>query len=158
MSQSIPMTPDGLQKLQDEVKFLTRVERPKVVQAIAEARAHGDLSENADYDAAKQRQGFIEGRIAELNGKIAAAKVIDPAKLSTDKIVFGARVTLFDVTAETEVTYQIVGEEEADLNHGRISVTSPVAKALIGRQVDDEVHIKVPSGTRVYEIIDIKYQ
>lgn len=152
------MTPDGLQKLQDEVKFLTRVERPKVVQAIAEARAHGDLSENADYDAAKQRQGFIEGRIAELNGKIAAAKVIDPAKLSTDKIVFGARVTLFDVTAETEVTYQIVGEEEADLNHGRISVTSPVAKALIGRQVDDEVHIKVPSGTRVYEIIDIKYQ
>ncbi len=158
MSQSIPMTPEGFQKLHEEVKYLTRVERPKVVQAIAEARAHGDLSENADYDAAKQRQGFVEGRIAEINGKIALAKVIDPSQLDTEKIVFGAWVTLFDVDSENEVTYQIVGEEEADLNVGRISVTSPVAKALIGRQVDDEVHIKVPSGTRVYEIISIKYQ
>ncbi len=157
MSQSIPMTLEGYQRLQEELKKLIRVDRPKVVQDIAEARGHGDLSENAEYDAAKDRQGFIEGRIKELNDKIARAQVINPAELDTDKVVFGATVTIFDVDSGTEVTYQIVGEDEADLKQGKISVTSPVGKALIGHKLDDEVRIKVPSGLRIYEIIDIKY-
>lgn len=157
MSQSIPMTPVGYQRLQEELKRLIREERPRVVQDIAEARSHGDLSENAEYDAAKDRQGFIEGRIAELNGKIARAHVINPAELDTDKVVFGATVTLFDTESGNEVTYRIVGEDEADIKLGLISINSPVAKALIGHPVDSEVRIKVPSGIRIYEIIDIKY-
>jgi transcription elongation factor GreA len=156
MSQSIPMTFEGYQRLQEELKKLVRVERPKVVQDIAEARDHGDLSENAEYDAAKNHQGFIEGRIKELNDKIARAQVINPAELDTDKVVFGATVTISD--SGNEVTYQIVGEDEADLKDGKISVTSPVGKALIGHKLDDEVRIKVPSGLRIYEIIDIKYE
>ncbi|PLX94830.1 MAG: transcription elongation factor GreA [Desulfuromonas sp.] len=157
MSQSIPMTREGHQRLQEELKRLIRVDRPKVVQDIAEARGHGDLSENAEYDAAKDRQGFIEGRIKELNDKIARAQVIDPAELDSDKVLFGATVTLFDVDSEAEVTYQIVGEDEADIKAGKISVTSPVGKALIGHHLDDEVRIKVPSGLKVYEVTDIKY-
>jgi transcription elongation factor GreA len=151
------MTRAGYDRLQVELKNLVRVERPKVVQDIAEARSHGDLSENAEYDAAKDRQAFIEGRILELNDKIARAQVIDPASLSSEKIVFGATVTLFDPDTDNEVTYQIVGEDEADIKSGKISVTSPVGKALIGNAVDDEVRIKVPSGVKVYEVIDIKY-
>jgi transcription elongation factor GreA len=158
MSQSIPMTREGYQRLQDELKRLIRVDRPAVVQAIAEARGHGDLSENAEYDAAKDRQGFIEGRIKELNDKIARAQVINPAELDTDKVVFGAKVTLFDVDSGNEVTYQIVGEDEAEIKAGKISVTSPVGKALIGHRLDDEVRIKVPSGVKMYEVIDIKYE
>ena len=158
MSQTIPMTPQGFQSLQDELKNLIRVERPKVVQDIAEARGHGDLSENAEYDAAKERQGFIEGRIAEINGKLARAHVINPSEISSEKIVFGATVTLFDTDNGNEVTYRIVGEEEADIKKGLISINSPVAKALIGHIVDDEVNIKVPSGIRTYEIIDIHYE
>ena len=159
MSQhSIPMTREGYQRLQEELKRRVRVERPKVVQDIAEARAHGDLSENAEYEAAKDRQAFIEGRIKELNDKIARAQVIDPADLDTDKVVFGAKVTLFDVDSGVEVSYQIVGEDEADIKDGKISVTSPVGKALIGHRLDDEVRIKVPSGLRIYEVIDIKYE
>ncbi len=157
MSQTIPMTPKGHQKLQEELKQLMRVERPKVVQDIAEARAHGDLSENAEYDAAKNRQGFVEGRIAEINGMMAHAQVINAAEIDVDKVVFGATVKLFDVESETESTYRIVGQDEADIKLGLISINSPVAKALIGHRVDDEVHIKVPSGTRIYEIIDIQY-
>ncbi len=157
MSQTVPMTPEGYQRLQEELKRLIREERPRVVQDIAEARGHGDLSENAEYDAAKERQGFIEGRIAEINGKMARAQVINPTDVKTDKIVFGATVTVFDVESEVESTYRIVGEDEADIKLGLISINSPVAKALIGHRVDDEVHIKVPSGTRIYEIIDIKY-
>ena len=157
MSQTIPMTPEGHQRLQEELKHLMRVERPKVVQDIAEARDHGDLSENAEYDAAKNRQGFVEGRIAEINGKMAHAQVINPTDIDTDKVVFGATVKLFDVESETEPTYRIVGQDEADIKQGLISINSPVAKALIGHRVDDEVHIKVPSGTRIYEIIDIQY-
>ncbi len=157
MSSSIPMTKEGYQRLQEELKTRVRVDRPKVVQDIAEARGHGDLSENAEYDAAKDRQGFIEGRIKELNDKIARAQVIDPATLDTDKIVFGATVTLFDADSDNEVTYQIVGEDEADLKDGKISVTSPVGKALIGHQLDDEVRIKVPSGVKIYEVTDIQY-
>lgn len=157
MSQSIPMTREGYQRLQEELKRLIRVDRPTVVQAIAEARGHGDLSENAEYEAAKDRQGFIEGRIKELNDKIARAQVIDPADVDSDKVVFGATVTLFDVDSSSEVTYQIVGEDEADIKAGKISVTSPVGKALIGHRLDDEVRIKVPSGIKMYEIIEIKY-
>ena len=158
MSNSVPMTPGGYQTLQDELKNLIRVERPKVVQDIAEARGHGDLSENAEYDAAKERQGMIEGRIQELNDKIARAEVIDPSELDSEKIVFGAKVTLFDIDTENEVTYQIVGEDEADIKHGKISVTSPVGKALIGHIVDDEVKIRVPSCMKIYEVTDIVYE
>jgi len=158
MNDSVPMTREGYQRLQEELKNLIRVERPKVVQDIAEARGHGDLSENAEYDAAKNRQGFIEGRIKELNDKIARAQVINPAELDTDKVVFGAKVTLFDVDSGVETTYQLVGEDEADIKLGKISITSPVGKALIGHLLDDEVRIKVPSGLKVYEIIDIKYE
>ncbi|ORJ63635.1 transcription elongation factor GreA [Geothermobacter hydrogeniphilus] len=158
MSSQIPMTRVGHERLQEELKNLIRVERPRVVEQIAEARSHGDLSENAEYDAAKDRQAFIEGRIQELNDKIARAQVIDPSKLSGDKVVFGATVTLFDAETDTEVTYQIVGEDEADIKDGKISVTSPVGKALIGHSLDDEVRIKVPSGLRVYEITDIRYE
>jgi len=157
MSGTVPMTLESHQRLQEELKQLIRFERPKVVQDIAEARSHGDLSENAEYDAAKDRQGFVEGRIQELGDKIARAQVIDPAAIVSDKIVFGAKVTLFDVDTEKEVKYQIVGEDEADLKCGKISITSPVGKALIGHSVDEEVSILVPSGIKVYEITDIEY-
>ena len=157
MSDTVPMTLEGHQRLQDELKTLIRVERPKVVQDIAEARSHGDLSENAEYDAAKDRQGFVEGRIQELGDKIARAQVINPAEIDSEKIVFGAKVTLFDIDTEKEVTYQIVGEDEADIKVGKISITSPVGKTLIGHMVDEEVRIVVPSGVRVYEVTDIEY-
>ncbi len=157
MSNSVPMTVEGHRRLLEELKNLIRVERPKVVQDIAEARGHGDLSENAEYDAAKERQGFVEGRIQELNDKIARAQIIDPATIKSDKIVFGATVTVFDIDTEKEATYQIVGEDEADIKDGKISITSPVGKALIGHRVDEEVRIVVPSGVRVYEITRIIY-
>ncbi len=157
MNHSVPMTVGGHRRLQEELKNLVRVERPKVVQDIAEARSHGDLSENAEYDAAKEKQGFVEGRIQELNDKIARAQVIDPAVIKSDKIVFGATVTVFDIDTEKEATYQIVGEDEADIKDGKISITSPVGKALIGHRVDEEVTIVVPSGVRVYEITRIVY-
>ncbi|MEA3466006.1 MAG: transcription elongation factor GreA [Thermodesulfobacteriota bacterium] len=157
MSQSVPMTPESYQRLQQELKTHIRIDRPKVVQDIAEARSHGDLSENAEYDAAKDRQGHIEGRIRYLNDTIARAEVIDPKTMESDKIVFGATVTLFDIDQEDEVVYQIVGEDEADIKNGKISVTSPVGKALIGHTFDDEVRIKVPSGIKIYEVSDIKY-
>ena len=157
MSGTVPMTLASHQRLQEELKQLIRFERPKVVQDIAEARSHGDLSENAEYDAAKDRQGFVEGRIQELGDKIARAQVIDPTTIVSNKIVFGAKVTLFDVDTEKEVKYQIVGEDEADLKCGKISITSPVGKALIGHSVDEEVNIVVPSGVRVYEVTNIEY-
>ncbi len=158
MSQRIPMTPGSHQSLQEELKRLVRVERPKVVNEIAVARDHGDLSENAEYDAAKEKQGMIEGRIQELNGMIALAQVINPAELDAENIVFGATVTILDVDTEAQFTYQIVGEEEANIKEGKISVTSPVGRALIGHHIDDEVTIKVPSGVKLYEIIDIVYR
>lgn len=157
MSETVPMTPEGHRRLQEELKQLIRVERPKVIQDIAEARSHGDLSENAEYDAAKEKQAFVEGRISEINGKMARAQIIDTADINSDKIVFGATVKLFDVESESEVVYRIVGQDEANIKQGLISINSPVAKALIGHRVDDEVHIKVPSGMRIYEIIDIQY-
>ena len=157
MSGSVPMTLEGHARLQEELKNLIRFERPKVVKDIEIARGHGDLSENAEYDAAKDRQGMIEGRIRELNDKLARAQVINVAQIESEKIVFGAKVTLFDVDTEAEVTYQLVGEDEADLKVGKISVTSPVGKALIGAQIDDEVRIKVPSGLKTYEVVDVVY-
>jgi transcription elongation factor GreA len=158
MSHSIPLTKESFEALQEELKRLIRVERPKVIQDIAEARAHGDLSENAEYDAAKNRQGFIEGRIQELNSKLARAYVVDLSNMKPDKVVFGATVTLYDTASEDEITYKIVGEDEADIKLGKISCTSPVGKALIGHKLDDSVKVKVPSGTKEYEIIDIKYE
>lgn len=157
MSQTVPMTPEGYQRLQEELKHLIRVERPRVVQDIAEARDHGDLSENAEYDAAKERQGFVEGRIAEINGKMARAQVIDVSTIDTDKVVFGATVTVYDDESESESTYRIVGEDESNIKQGLLSISSPVAKALVGHRIGDEVQIRVPSGIRIYEIIDIKY-
>ena len=154
---AVPMTTEGHQRLQEELKHLVRVERPIVVQDIAEARSHGDLSENAEYDAAKDRQGFVEGRIKELNHKIALAQVIDPTIIKSDKIVFGAKVTLFDIDTEKEVTYQLVGVDEADIKVGKISITSPVGRALVGHKVDEEVNINVPSGVKIYEVTNIEY-
>ncbi|HZV81708.1 MAG TPA: transcription elongation factor GreA [Geobacteraceae bacterium] len=158
MSQSVPMTRESHEALQEELKRLIREERPKVIQDIAEARAHGDLSENAEYDAAKNRQGFIEGRIQELQDKLARAYVVDLSNLKPDKVVFGATVTLYDTSSEEEVRYKIVGEEEADIKLGKISCTSPVGKALIGHKLDDTVKAKVPSGVKEYEIIEIRYE
>jgi transcription elongation factor GreA len=157
MSHSIPLTKESYETLQEELKRLMRVERPKVIQDIAEARSHGDLSENAEYDAAKNRQGFIEGRIIELNDKLARAYVVDLSNMKADKVVFGSTVTLYDTATEEEISYKIVGEDEADIKLGKISCTSPVGKALIGHKLDDSVKVKVPAGTKEYEIIDIKY-
>lgn len=157
MSHSIPLTKESYETLQEELKRLIRVERPKVIQDIAEARSHGDLSENAEYDAAKNRQGFIEGRILELNDKLARAYVVDLSNMKPDKVVFGSTVTLYDTATEEEISYKIVGEDEADIKLGKISCTSPVGKALIGHKLDDSVKVKVPAGTKEYEIIDIKY-
>ncbi len=158
MSHSVPLTKESFEALQEELKRLIREERPKVIQDIAEARAHGDLSENAEYDAAKHRQSFIEGRIIELQDKLARAYVVDLTNLKPDKVVFGATVTLYDTASEEEITYKIVGEDEADIKQGKISCTSPVGKALIGHKLDDAVKVKVPSGLREYEVIDIKYE
>ncbi len=158
MSHSVPMTKESYDALQEELKRLIREERPRVIQDIAEARGHGDLSENAEYDAAKQRQGFIEGRIQELQGKLARAYVVDLTNLKPDKVVFGSTVTLYDIATEEEVTYKIVGEDEADIKLGKMSCTSPVGKSLIGHKLDDSVRVKVPSGVKEYEIIDIKYE
>jgi len=158
MSHSVPMTKESYEALQEELKRLIREERPRVIQDIAEARGHGDLSENAEYDAAKNRQGFIEGRIIELQDKLARAYVVDLSNLKPDKVVFGATVTLYDTATEEEVTYRIVGEDEADIKMGKMSCTSPVGKALIGHKLDDTVKVKVPAGDKEYEIIDIKYE
>lgn len=157
MSHSIPMTRESFESLQEELKRLIREERPKVIQDIAEARSHGDLSENAEYDAAKNRQAFIEGRILEVQGKLSRAHVVDLTGLKPDKVVFGATVTLYDIATEEEVRYKIVGEDEADIKLGKMSCTSPVGKALIGHRLDDTVRANVPSGIKEYEIIDIKY-
>ena len=152
------LTADGAEKLREELKRLKSVERPRVIEAIAEARAHGDLSENAEFDAAKEQQGFIEGRISELEDQLSRAEVIDPAKLNAGgKVVFGAWVDLYDVDDDAEVSYQIVGELEADLENRQISVTSPIGRALIGKHEGDEVEVQTPGGTRTYEIVKVKY-
>ena len=152
----VPMLREGYDKLEAELKNLKSVERPAVVSAIEEARAHGDLSENAEYHAAKERQGHIEGRIMELEGKLSRAQVIDPTDLSGDRIVFGATVTLLDED-EAEVTYQIVGADEGDVKAGRVSYQSPIARALIGKSIGSEIEVKTPSGEKYYEVSDVKF-
>lgn len=153
-----PLTVVGAEKLRAELQHLKSVERPAVIQAIAEARAQGDLSENAEYDAAKEKQGFIEGRIAELEGKLSNAQIIDPTTLDADgRIVFAATVELEDVDSGDTVTYQIVGDDEADIKAGKISVSSPIARALIGKYAGDAVDVQAPGGVRQYEVLDVRY-
>jgi transcription elongation factor GreA len=156
---TIPLTKRGAEKLKEELQRLKTVERHAVIQAIAEARAQGDLSENAEYDAAKDKQGFIEGRILELEGKLAAAQVIDPATLDAGgRVVFGATVDLEDEDTGAAVTYQIVGDDEADLKLGLVSISSPIARALIGKEVGDVAEVRAPGGVKSYEIIAVRYQ
>ena len=155
--QKFPMTAQGLQRLEEELRQLKLVERPAIIRAIAEARSHGDLSENAEYHAARERQSFIEGRIAELEDITASAQVIDPSTLSGEHVKFGAHVWVVEEDSEKEATYQIVGVYEADIRNGQISVSSPLAKALIGRKVGDTVSVPAPSGDRSYEILAIRY-
>jgi transcription elongation factor GreA len=153
-----PITLRGAELLRDELKRLKTIERPSVVAAIAEARSHGDLSENAEYDAAKERQGFIEGRIADVEGKLGNAQIIDPAALDADgRVVFGATVDLEDTDSGQPVTYQIVGDDEADLKQNKISLNSPVARALIGKFAGDVAEVQTPGGRREYEILDVRY-
>ena len=152
----VPLTVVGAEKLRVELQRLKSVERPNVIAAIAEARSHGDLSENAEYDVAKEKQGFIDGRIKELEGTLSLAEVIDPAKLS-GAIKFGATVTLVDEDSEDEKTYQIVGEVEADIENGLLNMRSPLARALIGKEDGDSVEVKTPGGTRSYEVLSIRY-
>ena len=153
----VPMTVAGAERLKHELHRLKTVDRPAVIQAIAEARAHGDLSENADYDAAKERQGFIEGRISEVEAKLANAQVIDPATLDVPHVVFGATVALADLDSSDQVTYQIVGDDEADIRHGKISINSPIARALIGKGEGDVAEVQAPGGVRSYEILSVRY-
>lgn len=154
----IPLTVVGAEKLRAELQRLKNVERPAVIAAIAEARAHGDLSENAEYDAAKERQGFVEGRIAEVERKLANAQIIDPALLDADgRCVFGATVKLEDLESRETVTYQIVGDDEAEIKEGKISISSPIARALIGKYPGDVAEVQAPGGVREYEILDVKY-
>ncbi len=154
----VPVTLAGAEQLRAELQRLKTVDRPAVIAAIAEARSHGDLSENAEYDAAKERQGFIEGRIKEVEGKLANAQIIDPKLLDADgRCVFGATVDLEDVEKGAKVTYQIVGEDEADLKSGKVSISSPIARALIGKYAGDVAEVQAPGGVREYEIIDVRY-
>jgi len=157
--QTIPLTRRGADKLKDELQRLKTVERHEVIQAIAEARAQGDLSENAEYEAAKDKQGFIEGRILEIEGKLAAAKIIDPSTLDAEgKVVFGSTVDLEEEASGTAVTYQIVGDDEADLKLGLISISSPIARALIGKEVGDVADVQAPGGVKSYEVMAVRYE
>lgn len=157
---SVPMTLSGKKKLEEELKHLLSVERPRVIQAIEVAREQGDLSENAEYDSAKEKQAFIEGRIQEINGKLARAQVIDPAKIKSDKIVFGATVVLEDANASSgkKIKYQIVGVDEADAPAGRISINSPIARALIGKAEGEVVSVNTPGGIKEFEVIEFSFQ
>ncbi len=158
MSGKIPITAQGAERLREELKELKNVRRPKVIAAIAEAREHGDLKENAEYHAAREEQGFIEGRIADIEGKLSHAQVIDVTKMNAGgKVIFGATVELLDIDEDTELTYQIVGDDEADIKHGKISISSPIARVLIGKSVDDVVQLDAPGGIRELEITDVKY-
>jgi len=155
---TVPLTVEGAEMLKEELQRLKSKERPAVINAIAEARAQGDLSENAEYDAAKERQSFIEGRIAELEGKLSAAQIIDPKLLDGDgRVVFAATVTLEDLESGDTVTYKIVGDDEADLKVKKISISSPIARALIGKYAGDTVEVQTPGGVREYEILEVQY-
>jgi transcription elongation factor GreA len=155
--EKVPMTAEGYHALDEELKRLKTVERPAVVAAIAEARAHGDLSENAEYHAAKDRQGWIEGQIAEIEDKMARAQVIDVSKLSGKQVKFGATVSVVDEDTEEEARYQIVGEHEADVRSGKVSITSPIARAMIGKEMGDTVEVNTPNGVKAYEILKVEW-
>jgi len=155
----VPLTARGAANLQEELKRLKSIERPKVIKAIAEARAHGDLKENAEYHAAREQQSFIEGRIKDIEGKLSHAQVIDVTKLDAGgKVVFGATVVVLELDNDQEFTYQIVGEDEADIKSGLISVSSPIARALIGKQEGDDVFLQTPGGAREFEILEVRYE
>jgi len=154
----VPLTMRGAEKLREELRILKTVERPKVIEAIAEARAHGDLKENAEYHAAREQQSFIEGRIKEIDGKLSNAQVIDITNINANgRVIFGATVDLLNVESDKEVTYQIVGEDESDIKQGMISVNSPIARALIGKEEGDMADVKAPGGNIEYEILEVKY-
>lgn len=157
MSERIPMTAEGFARLEVELKHLRQTERPDIIRAIAEAREHGDLSENAEYHAARERQSFIEGRIGELEEKIARAEVIDPSKLSGKTVKFGATVTVVDEDTDEKNTYQIVGEDEADVAKGKLAITAPISRALIGKTVGDSVEVRTPKGEKAYEIVKVRF-
>jgi len=152
------MTAEGLARLEEEVRYLRNTARPEVIKAIAQAREHGDLSENAEYHAARDRQSFIEGRLGELEDKIARAEVIDVTKLSGNTVKFGATVTIVDEDTDEKLTYQLVGEDEADVKQGRLAITAPLARALIGKEKGDSVEVNTPKGEKVYEILKVKYR
>lgn len=158
MTEKIPMTLSGFERLEEELRHLKSSERPAIVKAIAEAREHGDLSENAEYHAARERQSFVEGRIQELEDKISRADVIDVSKLSGKVIKFGATVSLIDEDTEEEVRYQIVGQDESDIKDGRLSITAPLARALIGKTVKDTVEVSTPGGSKSYEVVKVVYK
>jgi transcription elongation factor GreA len=158
MDGQIPMTPEGNARLKEELKNLKEVERHKISREIGVAREHGDLSENAEYHAAKERQGWIEARIKDLEDKLSRAEIIDPAKLHGSKVAFGATVKLSNIETEEESVYRLVGADEADLNQGSISITSPLARSLIGREVGDDVRVRMPAGERHYEILEVEYR
>jgi transcription elongation factor GreA len=157
MVTKIPMTPEGHARLAAELKRLKAVERPAVIRAIAEAREHGDLSENAEYHAARERQGFIEGRVMELEDKLARAEVIDISAQSGTRVMFGAKVKLVDEETEEETVYQVVGPEEAEIQQGLLSVSSPLAQALLGKEAGDSVEVSTPRGVRYFEILEVRY-
>ncbi|MGY6662021.1 MULTISPECIES: transcription elongation factor GreA [Glycocaulis] len=156
--QKIPMTAEGHRALDEELKHLKSVERPAVIQAISEARDHGDLSENAEYHAAKERQSWIEGRVVELEDKLARAQIIDVSRMSGEQVKFGATVTLIDEDTEAEATYKIVGDDEADVKSGKISISSPIARALINKEEGDVVEVNAPGGLKTYEIIKVEWK
>ncbi len=156
--QRVPMTKEGYQKLKEELERLLKVERPKNIKAIAEARSHGDLSENADFHAAKERQSFIEGRIQELQVKLSLAQVIDPSKINQSKVAFGAKVKVLDIAADEEYFFTLVGTDEADVKNGKVSISSPVGRALLGKEVGDTAVIKAPARTMEYEILEINFE
>jgi transcription elongation factor GreA len=155
--EKVPMTGEGYQSLDDELRRLKTLERPTVIAAIAEARLHGDLSENAEYHAAKDRQGWIEGRIAEIEDKIARAQVIDVSKLSGEQVKFGATVSVVDEDTEESARYQIVGEHEADVRSGKVSISSPIARAMIGKETGDVIEVNTPGGVKAYEILKVEW-
>lgn len=155
--EKIPMTASGYKKLEEEIKFLKSVERPRIIKSIEEARGHGDLSENAEYHAAKEQQSFTESRVMELEDKLSRAEIIDVSKLSGDTVKFGATVTLVDEDTDTESRYQIVGDFEANVKEGRISISSPIARALIGKNVGDSVEVSTPGGGKSYEILKVEF-
>lgn len=156
--KKFPMTPTGHRKLKDDLDKLIKIDRPNNIKAIAEARAHGDLSENAEYHAAKEKQSFIEGRIQELQTKIALAEVIDPSKITQDRVAFGAKVKVLDVEADEEYEFMLVGPEETNIKEHKISITSPVGRSLIGKEIGDVVIVKAPARTIEYEILEIRFE